>query len=289
MGHDHSHTGGSALRIAMGANVLLALVAAAGAWLSGSLALWSDAGHLLADVSSIGMILLAIRLGGRAPDARHTYGHRRFEVFAAVLNCLVLLFIAAAVVFFSIPRFHAQPPVHTGVMLIAAAINAIGNLITAKLLWRSRSSLGVRMALTDLLADGLASLGVLAAALVIHFTGLGWVDPAVSMLVALIIVIGAAQVLMESAHFLLDAVPENLDSNAILRSLREVAGVLEIHDLHVWCLAPGTPALSAHVTHCATDSDELLSRLQRLLREEYGIGHRTLQLERGTDCGPIPH
>ncbi len=294
MGHDHPRAGDAheserPLQVAAAANLVLALLAAAGGRLSGALSLWSDAGHLLVDVAGVGLVLLAVRYGRRDPDARHTWGLRRLEVLAAAGNALLLLAIAAGLVAGAVHRFRDPRPVDPGLMLLFAGLSCAGNFATGALLWRSRGRIGVNAALTDMIADGLAALGVLAAALLIRATGLGWIDPAASLLIAALIVHGAWRLLLEASHILLEGAPEGLEVEAVRGALAAVEGVLEIHDLHVWTLAPGTPALSAHVRHCAPDPDRLLASLQALLEGRFAIAHHTLQLERDAGCRAVPH
>lgn len=294
MSAHHHEVGGDGtnrrLIIAAIANLLMAGVAVMGAKFSGSLALWSDAGHLLLDVSGVALVLLAIRWGRQAPDDKHTYGHRRFEVFAATANALMLVSVAASIVWAAAHRFNHPPEIHTGIMLLVAAITCAGNLGIALWLMRSKGGLGVKSVVTDLFSDALASLGVLTAALLIRYTGVKAFDAGVSLGIGLLIIAGAARVLLDAAHVFMDGTPPGFDLAEIRRTLETAPGVAGVHDLHVWSLGPGVPALSAHVTSVqCDDTTALLAALRALLTARFAIHHQTLQIEPQSGCGDIPH
>ena len=272
------------------ANLLMSGVAVAGAHFSGSLALWSDAGHLLLDVSGVALVLLAIRLGRQGPDDKHTFGHRRFEVFAATVNALLLIGVAAFIVWAAAHRFAQPPEIHTGIMLMVAAITCAGNLGIGLWLLRSKGGLGVKSVITDLFSDALASLGVLLAALLIRYTGIRAFDAGISLGIGLLIIAGAARVLRDASHVFMDGTPPGFDLAEIRRTLETAPGVAGVHDLHLWSLGPGLPALSAHVTaEQCDDTRALLAALRDLLATRFDIHHQTLQIEPRAGCGEIPH
>ena len=292
--HDPDETpgGGTSRRliIAAVANLLMAGAAVAGAHFSGSLALWSDAGHLLLDVSGVALVLLAIRLGLQGPDDRHTYGHRRFEVFAATVNALLLIGVAASIVWAAAHRFAQPPEIHTGIMLMVAAITCAGNLGIGLWLMRAKGGLGLKSVITDLFSDALASVGVLVAALLIRITGITAFDAGISLGIGLLIIAGAARVLRDASHVFMDGTPPGFDLAEIRRTLETAPGVAGVHDLHVWSLGPGLPALSAHVTaEQCDDTRALLIALRDLLATRFDIHHQTLQSEPRAGCGELPH
>jgi cobalt-zinc-cadmium efflux system protein len=292
--HEHSHSDpGAMIKRLWWAIVLtfvIFLAEAIGGYLSNSLALLSDAGHLFADVFALVLSLVALYLTRLPSTSKHTYGYHRAEVMAAVINGITL-FIIAGVIFYEAYRriFHPEP-VKTVAMLIVAAIGLVANLVIAISLHRSAGgNLNIKAAYFHVIGDLLASVGVIAGAVIMMITGNYLADPIISVVVGLIILRGAYGVIKEGTSILLESVPAQIDYEALKRDLLNTEGVQGIHDLHVWTLSSSKIMLSVHVYIDSTEShigSEILKRLNDMLREKYDIRHSTIQFE--CNCCQIP-
>lgn len=251
-----------------------------GGIVSGSLALLADAGHMLTDVGALALSLFAIAWARKPPSYTRTYGWVRLEILAALVNGATLLLIAGWVVVEAVGRFRAPSPVDGGLMLAVAAAGLVVNLVGLSLLHgHSHGNLNVRGAYLHVLGDLLGSVGALAAAVTIALTGWTAADPIASVLIALLILVGAARLVREAADVLLEATPGHVDVPALLDDLNGIEGVHGVHDLHVWTLTSGFVALSAHGT--LTDP-ALHGRVLDQVRSRaagHGIDHVTFQLE----------
>lgn len=256
--------------------------------LTGSLALVADSAHVLLDALALGLAYLGARLSRRPPTARYTYGFRRVEVLTATVNGVFLLFLLGFVVKEALARIGAPRAVQAGPMLGVAFLGLVANLAMARLLWHHEAEdLNTRAAFLHVLGDALGSLAALAAAGVILLTGWTAADALASLVIAALVGTGAVRLLRRTFRILAEGVPDGLDAERVACRLREVAGVADVHDLHLWSIGPGFPALSAHVVVAAesmAEADALAAQLRRLLREEFGLAHVTLQLE-GSFCG----
>lgn len=283
------------LSLALTTLILIAEVIG-GVW-SRSLALLSDSAHVFMDLFAIGLSFLALRLSALPPDDRHTYGYHRLEVLAALGNGLSLLALSAGIFYEAYQRWRSPAQVRSLGMLLVAAVGLALNLVVAQLLGshrhragvgpHAREDLNVRSAFLHVLGDILASLGVIAAGLVILLTGWETADPLAGALIGGIILISSGRVLRSSLHILIEGVPEGLSLQRVAETMSAVPGICGVHDLHVWSLCSGHVALSAHVVPAAEDpgrDDVLREMMQRRLMEELGIAHTTLQLEHD-DCG----
>jgi cobalt-zinc-cadmium efflux system protein len=253
-----------------------------GLW-TGSLALLSDAAHVFMDIFALGMSYGALRLAALPPDDRHTYGFHRLQVLAALANGATLLLVAFEIFREAWERFRNPAPVLAGPMLIVAVVGLAVNLIVALVLREhDHHDLNVRSAFLHVLGDALASLGVIGAGVVILFTGWTVIDPLVSAAIGVILLLGSGRVLRESLHILAEGMPEGLKASQVAEAMRGVAGVVEVHDLHVWTVSPGYVALSAHVVladQALSQTQEVMAGLKRALAEEFGIEHTTIQFE----------
>jgi cobalt-zinc-cadmium efflux system protein len=256
---------------------------ALGGWLSGSLALLSDAGHMLTDAGALGLALVASALASRPADDRRTYGYRRAEVLGAQLNVATLLGLSVWIAWEAIERLGSpRAAIDLPVMAGIGAIGLAGNL--AILYWlHGEHGVNARSAFMHVLSDAVSSVGVVVAAgLMAWRPSLTWVDSALSIFIVLLILIGAFRLVQEITHILMEAVPSHLDVNAVTRTMQGAAGVAAVHDLHIWTIASGLYALSAHVVvedaHVGRN-DEILDEVKRLLRERFAIDHTTLQIE----------
>ena len=287
-GH-HDHTAGASSRALVIALLLSGLVLAVelvGAWAFNSLALLSDAAHMMTDVAALAIALLAIRIGGKAPDDRRTFGYKRLEILAAAFNALLLFVASAYVLSEAIGRFRDPEPVAAWGMMGIAIVGLAANLASMRVLMAGRGeSMAMKGAYLEVWADAIGSLGVIAAAILIHATGRTWIDPVVAIAIALWILPRTWSLLSDTINVLLEGVPRGLDLAEIRRAMGDQAGVCDVHDLHVWSMS--TSEINATV-HLAVDGDAdgELVRLgaARLLEERFGIGHATIQVER-EPCG----
>jgi cobalt-zinc-cadmium efflux system protein len=274
--------------VALALTGLILLAEVAGGVLTHSLALLSDAAHVLLDMLALGMSYVALRLAARPADDRHTYGYHRFEVLAALANGSLLLLMAFGIFREAVRRFNAPEPVLAGPMLIVAVLGLGINLIVMRVLGdHDHDDLNVRSAWLHVLGDMLSSVGVIAAGLIILLTGWTLADPLVSVLIGLVILAGAGRVLRQALHILLEGTPEGLDPGQVARAMRELPGVSEVHDLHIWTVSPGYVALSAHAVldgRSFAAADDILAGLREMLAGRFGIRHTTIQVE-CADCG----
>lgn len=276
-------------------SLILAAEIIGGIW-SGSLALLSDAAHVFSDIFALGLSYFALRLASRPPDDRHSYGWHRAEVLAALVNGASLVVIAIGIWVEAYKRWQSPVEVRSLEMMVIAIIGLLVNVAVAFILGghdhgesasRVKTNLNVRSAFLHVLGDLISSLGVIAAAILIRLTSQQWIDPLVSILIGVIILVSAYRVLRSSLHILIEGVPEGLSIHKIKSSICTLPEVETVHDLHVWNLSSEQVALSAHVIlsdQTGSAQEEVLGRIRDLLEKEYGIHHTTLQLE-VTPCG----
>jgi len=260
-----------------------------GAWVSGSLALLSDAGHVFADVFSLGLSLVALRLACRVPTDTRTYGLHRAEIFAALINGVTLVVIAILIWREAWHRLYEPPEIKTTPMLIIAVIGLIGNWLVLTRLSGHGHDLNLRSAYLHVMGDLLASCGVVIAAVIMAVTGWYMADPIISAVIGLLIVFSAGKVIDESVHILLLGVPRHLNVRRIAEAMQQVPDVTEVHNLRLWAPCSNVYILSAHVVTCAAEEEQrvaLREELRHLLAHEYGISEVTLELEE-TAC-PVP-
>ncbi len=279
----HARGGGRALRAAALLTLAFAAVEAAGGWWTGSLALLSDAGHMITDAAALGLGALAAWLARRPPSRRHSYGLGKAEIVAALLNAAAMLAIVCWLAYVSILRLRAPQPVEGG----AAALIALGGLLLNAFVLQKLSphthDLNARAARLHVLGDALGSIAALAAGVAVWTTGWARFDPLASLAICVLISVSAFRLLGESLHALLEGVPRGVSVDAVGREMARVDGVVSVHDLHVWMLSGSRTALSAHVVVRSLGHwDATLAALQQRLHEEFGIDHVTLQPESGT-------
>lgn len=291
MSHGHRHeftaTGRHrrALAGALAAAVAIFVVQVVGAYVSGSLALLADAGHVLADAGGVALALGASLLAARPATGRRTFGWARAEILAAAVNGLVLAGIGVFVVVEGIRRLVEPPAVHPGPMAIFAAIGLVGNLVGLALLYRSRgASLNLRGAFLEVATDTATSVGVLVGAGIIALTGFTRADSLISMAIGLIIAPRALRLLRDAVHVLLEATPEHLDLDDVRKHIRDLDHVRDVHDLHAYTVTSGLPVLTAHVViddECFRDghAPQMLDAVQSCLAGHFDVEHSTIQLE----------
>ncbi len=291
-GHDHAHHAGDIrhekpLWIALALTAGFLLVEVAGGIAFNSLALLSDAAHMMTDVLSLGISLFAVRLARRPPDARRTYGYARMEALGALVNGGLLFLVAGYILYEAWARFRTPAPVATGGMLLVAVLGLVVNLIAMRLLKAgSGESLNVRGAYLEVWSDMLGSLGVIAGALVIVATGWTLVDPIVAVLIGLWVLPRTWVLLRQAGHVLMQGVPDGLDLDAVRAAMLASPGVRDVHDLHAWALGSREPVLTAHVVFGGglSDADRARRALAQILESRFGIHHATLQVE-AEPCG----
>jgi cobalt-zinc-cadmium efflux system protein len=282
-GHDHDARGGSAraLTLALALTAGYTVVEVVAGILTGSLALLADAAHMLSDNVSIALALFAVWLARRPATPGRTYGFKRAEVLAALANGVTLVALAIWIFYEAFQRFDDPPEVLGGWMLVVGAVGIGVNLGGGAILFRARrESLNAEAAFRHVLADLLGSLGVVVAAAVILATGWLEADPLVSVLIGVLVLASSWSILRDSTSILLEAAPRGIDTRAVGQSLARAPGVVEVHDLHIWTITSGFPALSAHVlVGRGEDCHGRRRDLERLLGDEFGIEHTTLQVD----------
>jgi cobalt-zinc-cadmium efflux system protein len=280
--HHHAPQSRMALRGAAALTLAFAAVEAAGGWWTGSLALLSDAGHMLTDGAALALAAFAAWMARRPPSARHSYGLGRAELFAALLNAVAMLAIAGALGYEALLRWQQPTPVKGGAAALIALAGLAVNLAILRRLAPHRHDLNARAAMLHVAGDALGSLAALAAGVVIALTGWLPIDALASLAICALIAVSAVRLTRESVHALMEGVPHGLSVEAIGREMARVEGVLSVHDLHVWMLSGSRTALSAHVVVGSMNQwDHTLSALQRCLHEKFDIDHVTLQPESG--------
>ena len=288
MGHDHDHTHGGNKKTLFISFIIITgymLVEAIGGIVTNSLALLSDAGHMLSDSISLAIALVAFTLGEKAANSKKTFGYKRFEVLAAVLNGITLVFIALFIFYEAIQRFMYPPQVASSGMLIIAIIGLLVNIAVAWTMLRggdTEGNLNLRAAYLHVISDMLGSIAAIIAALLIMFFNWGWADPLASVIVAVLVCISGVRVTNSAIHILMEGTPPNVDVNEITKITENVKGIKRTHDLHVWTITSGQNMLSCHVvvedTLTVKDTGGILRRIKQEL-EHNGIQHVTIQME----------
>ncbi|MBI1736715.1 MAG: cation transporter [Candidatus Rokubacteria bacterium] len=285
MAHAHHETAAARSRGALVAALALTagflVIEAIGAFLTGSLALLADAGHMLADAGGLALALFAIWVAARPPTPAKTYGYYRAEILAAFVNALALLGVSGWILFEAWERVLAPRPIAAGPMLVVAALGLGVNLICAWWLHHGAAeSLNVRAAYLEVLGDAATSVGVLVAAAIVLATGWTVADAVTSAVIAVLIVTRTWKLLIQAVNVLLEGTPAHLELGEIEAAMLHVPGVRRVHDLHVWTLTSGREAMSAHVVvDDVRESDRLLDELHTVLHARFGIDHTTVQLE----------
>ena len=295
MGHDHQHHDhghahghhhapadmGRAFAIGVALNSAFVLVEVGAGFWSGSLALLADAGHNLSDVLALLLAWGAAALARRAPTERRTYGLRKGTILASLANALLLMLAVGAIASEAVQRFAEPAAVQTRIVMLTAGVGVLINTATALLFMRgSQSDLNVRGAFLHMAGDAAVSLAVVVGAGLIAVTGQAWIDPALSLGIVAVIVLGTWGLLRESFNLALDAVPREVDVAEVRAWLETLPGVQEVHDLHVWAMSTTETALTAHLLRPANhDPDRFLHAACEELEHRFKIGHATLQVE----------
>ncbi len=269
------------LLIVFGLTTSYMIAEAIAGFLTGSLALLADAGHMFTDASALGLSLFAIWFAGRPANEQKSYGYYRAEILAALVNAVLLLFISVYILYEAWERFQTPPSISSFPMLVVASIGAFVNLAGMKLLSEGSSeNLNMKGAYLEVLSDLVASLGVIVGAIIMLATRWYWVDPIISAGIGLFIVPRTWALLKQAVHVLMEGSPPHIDLKKLENEMIRVNGVKAVHDLHVWTITSGVDALSAHVTvENFVSGNNVLESLNQILKEKFGIDHTTLQIE----------
>ncbi len=282
-GHDHTHgMAKHTLRLAFFLTMIILVAEVTGGLLSHSLALLSDAGHVLTDIFALGLAWFATAQAERPANASKTFGYHRVGILAALANAVTLILITIWIVWEAIARFQHPEPVQPVVMFLSAGIGIAVNLFIGFGLRSEGNNLNVRAAMLHVFGDVGASVAVVVAGVVILLTNWYPTDPILSVGIAALIAWGAWRILRETTDILLEAVPKDINLSALVRDMMRVPGVADVHDLHVWCITSGMYALSCHASIAdlpPSQSALILRSLETMLSEQYRIGHTAIQFE----------
>ena len=297
--HDHGHSHGHhhhpppeqitrAFAVGIGLNVVFVLVEFGAGVLADSLALIADAGHNLSDVLSLVMAWAATRLARRDPTPHRTYGFRRGTILSSLISSVLLLVAMGAIAWEALLRFRNPAPVAGDLMIGVAAVGVLINGLTAWLFASGRhGDLNIRAAFMHMVGDAAVSVGVVIGGIGVLTVGWLWLDPAISLVIVAVIVVGTWGVLTESLDMAFDAVPKNVDPHDVREYLQRLPGVSGIHDLHIWAMSTTETALTAHLVMPGGNQDDAyLRNVANELKRRFRIAHTTLQVEHGTgpDC-----
>ncbi|MEC1271756.1 CDF family zinc transporter CzcD [Bacillus subtilis] len=290
MGHNHSHNHneGANKKVLLISFIMITgymIIEAIGGFLTNSLALLSDAGHMLSDSISLMVALIAFTLAEKKANHNKTFGYKRFEILAAVINGAALILISLYIIYEAIERFSHPPEVATTGMLTISIIGLVVNLLVAWIMMSggdTKNNLNIRGAYLHVISDMLGSVGAILAAILIIFFGWGWADPLASIIVAILVLRSGYNVTKDSIHILMEGTPENIDVSDIIRTIEGTEGIQNIHDLHIWSITSGLNALSCHAVVddqlTISESENILRKIEHEL-EHKGITHVTIQME----------
>ncbi|AOC90017.1 Cadmium, cobalt and zinc/H(+)-K(+) antiporter [Bacillus amyloliquefaciens] len=284
----HNHTDGSNQKVLLISFIMITgymIIEAIGGFLTNSLALLSDAGHMLSDSISLMIALIAFKLAEKKASHNKTFGYKRFEILAAVINGAALILISLYIIYEAIKRFSHPPEVATTGMLIISIIGLAVNILVAWIMLNggdTKNNLNIKGAYLHVISDMLGSVGAILAAILIIFFGWGWADPLASVIVAVLVLRSGYNVTKDAIHVLMEGTPENIDVTDIIHTIEETEGIQNIHDLHIWSITSGLNALSCHAVVddqlTISESERILRKIEHVL-EHKGITHVTVQME----------
>ena len=294
--HDHFHDPGAldfsrvnlSFCIAVGANLLFTIIEAIYGFMTSSMSLLADAGHNLSDVLGLLLAWGAAYLATRKANSERSYGYKKTTVLAALINSVVLVLAAVFIAFESLEKLFSPVAIAAVPIMLVATIGIFVNAGSALLFMKgSKDDLNLRGAYLHLAYDALISVGVVVAAILIHFTGANWLDPLVGLVIVIVIVMGTWSLLKDSVNLLLDGVPADVDLNSVKRYLLAIDGVSEVHDLHIWGMSTRENGLTAHLVmpeNTLWDSEQSYATIGDDLAQRFGIHHVTLQVEKDPNC-----
>jgi cobalt-zinc-cadmium efflux system protein len=286
MSHNHNHeilSTGNKLKYGLILSAVILIVEIAGGVISNSLALLSDAGHVFADIIALGLSWYGVRQAQRPSNKLMTFGYHRIGVIVAIVNAVTIVIIALIILYEAYKRFQNPPEINSVLMLSVALVGLAANiLVTWWLRKAQRTNINIRSAFWHAVGDALASVGVIVGGLIILLTGQFWIDPLISVLIALIIVVAAWSILREGLRVILEATPKDIDVVAMIEALKQIPGVKDVHDVHVWSIASQIHAMNGHILVediSISKSSELRAKIEKITRERFHIEHITLQME----------
>lgn len=287
LGHVKEQTSSKrALWITLILTSFFTIVEIVGGLMSHSLALLSDSAHMVSDVIALGLSMTAIYLATRPPNAKYTFGYLRFEIIASFLNGLALCVISVGIFIEGIQRFIHPVDIEFGLMLVIASIGFVVNLVLTLVLSHSHheeENLNVQSALWHFIGDLMSSAGVIISAVIIYFTDATFVDPLISIVIGGIIFVGGARILRESVRILMESVPEKFNLDEIRADLRQVEGVEDVHEMHLWAISSDHYSLTAHMfVNADIQPFCIILAANEVLEQKYGIKHSTIQMEHAT-------
>lgn len=288
-GHEHHYHGHQrtdnkkSLSIALLITAGIMLLEFIGGWITGSLALLSDSGHMLSDAGSLALSLIAMRFAIRPPSPRKTYGYYRFEILAALFNGISLFVIAGFIIWEAVERFFHPPTVSSGAMMMIAAVGLLANLVSAWVLMRKGNvteNVNLRSAYLHVLGDALGSAGAIIAGLLMLLFSWYVADPIISVIVAVLILKSAWGVISHSFHILMEGTPITIDRSKVEEVLKNIPGVINVHDLHIWTITSGLDSLSCHLlVKDEANTQQILQTAIQEIENHFSIQHTTIQVE----------
>lgn len=291
--HNHTHRGEerSKLVLACALTGTMFIVEGIAGFLTNSLALLSDAGHMLTHMIALLISLGAIMFASRPPTARKTYGFYRLEILAALFNGATLFLITIWIFFHAYKRIINPEPIASGHMLIVAIVGLLVNLACAYILKTSHGSLNIKSAFMHMMADTFSSLVVVFGAIIMHYTQWYILDPALSILICIVILVWSYQLITESVDILLEATPKDVGLENVVKSISELDEIEGVHDVHIWTITSGMYAMSAHIyikDIMVSETQQIMSNINTLVNEKFSIGHTVIQFESNV-CSDNPH
>jgi len=291
--HNHTHRGEerSKLILACSLTGTMFIVEGIAGFLTNSLALLSDAGHMLTHMIALLISLGAILFASRPPTARKTYGFYRLEILAALFNGATLFLITLWIFFHAYKRIINPEPIASGHMFIVAIVGLLVNLACAYILKTSHGSLNIKSAFMHMMADTFSSLVVVFGAIIMHYTQWYMLDPALSILICIVILVWSYQLITESVDILLEATPKDVDLENVVKSINELDEIEGVHDVHIWTITSGMYAMSAHVyikDLMVSETHSIMANINTLVNEKFSIGHTVIQFESNV-CSDNPH
>ncbi|MBM7701304.1 cation diffusion facilitator family transporter [Metabacillus iocasae] len=281
-GHHHGSNNKSALKWSFFIITAYMIIEVIGGILTNSLALLSDAGHMLSDAAALGLSFLALTFGQKGASLSKTFGYKRFEILAAFINGMTLIAISLYIFWEAYQRILDPPEVVSTGMLIVSSIGLLVNMLAAYILMKGDKdeNLNVQSAFLHVLGDMLGSVGAIVAALLIMFLGWSLADPLASIIVAVLIIISGWRVTRDAFHILMEGVPSNIDVKEVKDTLLSLDEVKDVHDLHIWAITSDFPSLSCHfVVEQDTDHQKLLLKAKKVLHDEFNLHHTTIQID----------
>lgn len=271
------------LKIFIGLSIFIFALELIGGWFTNSLALLSDAGHVLIDVLALVLAYIGTVFAQRAANKQFTYGYRRAEIFSALINSVILIAVTIYIAYESYNRFVSPEPIKSGGMLVISIIGLVANMyVLVKMHRDEKENMNIKGAYLHVLTDTLSSIGVIIAAILIMVTGNYLFDPLISIVIAIIILASSLRLMRDAGKILMEATPEGIDIAHVQNDMVAIAGVKDVHDLHVWSISSELKACSAHVfldANTTAEANKIIKNINHLLEEKYHITHTTIQSE----------